>query len=359
MTDFTAIRHDLHNHPGISGHEHYAHDLIVHQLQECHPDQLFTHVGGYGVIAVWGNNPSLPTTAIRGDIDALPIGHRCGHDGHTTILLQLAEWIGNHLPQATGNIILIFQPEEETGTGSQKILDSGILQRYNIKTIYGFHNLPGFPLGTVVLNYHTFAAASTGIIYRLTGRNTHASTPEKGINPGLAVAETIQAFSRFNNPGSNSPDHFRQTTLICVQLGQEAFGTSAGQADIMFTLRAFTNNTMQQLLAEANSTIAQIADRHHLQLSQTLREPFLATENHSAIVEHIENHCQSRLMHVLTPFRWSEDFANYLQVFPGAMFGIGSGKKQPELHHPDYNFPDALILPAAQTLLHLLNNPIP
>ena len=31
--------------------------------------------------------------AVRGDIDALPIGHRCGHDGHTTILLQLAEQI--------------------------------------------------------------------------------------------------------------------------------------------------------------------------------------------------------------------------------------------------------------------------
>lgn len=357
MTDYTSIRQELHSHPGISGDEHYAHDLIVHQLASCHPDQVFTHVGGFGVVAVWGNEQSHPTVAIRGDIDALPIGHRCGHDGHTAVLLQLAEWIGDRkisLPDRK-NVILVFQPEEETGTGSQKILDAGILQQYNIKAVFGFHNLPGFPLGTAVLNYHTFAAASTGVIYRLTGRNTHASTPEKGINPGLAVAEIIQAFNRLNSPANAPTDRFRQSTLICVNLGEEVFGTSAGDADIMFTLRAYTNSTMQQLLSEANTIVSQIAASHHLQVSQTLRDPFLATENNSSMVEFIEEHCNCPVRHVLTPFRWSEDFANYLQVFPGAMFGIGSGEKQPELHHPDYDFPDALIQPAAQVLLNLLS----
>ena len=290
MTDFASIRQDLHCHPGISGDEHYAHDLIVRQLNACHPDAVFTHVGGFGVVAIWGTEPSRPTIAVRGDIDALPIGHRCGHDGHTTILLQLAEQISDKYPQTFNgiNIILVFQPEEETGTGSQKIIDAGILQQYNIKAIYGFHNLPGFPLGTVVLNYHTFAAASTGVIYR--------------------------------------------------------------------TLRAFTNSSMQQLLAEANDIVNQTAARHHLQVAQTLRDPFLATENNSTLVEFVEQHCTCRQRHVLTPFRWSEDFANYLQLFPGAMFGIGSGEKQPELHHPDYNFPDALIKPAADILMNIISH---
>ncbi len=357
MTDFASIRQDLHCHPGISGDEHYAHDLIVRQLNACHPDAVFTHVGGFGVVAIWGKEPSRPTIAVRGDIDALPIGHRCGHDGHTTILLQLAEQISDKYPQSFYgiNIILVFQPEEETGTGSQKIIDAGILQQYNIKAIYGFHNLPGFPLGTVVLNYHTFAAASTGVIYRLTGRNTHASTPEKGLNPGLAVAEIIQSFNRLNSTDTDT-DHFKQSTLICVRLGEEAFGTSAGQADIMFTLRAFTNSSMQQLLAEANDIVNQTAARHHLQVAQTLRDPFLATENNSTLVEFVEQHCTCRQRHVLTPFRWSEDFANYLQLFPGAMFGIGSGEKQPELHHPDYNFPDALIKPAADILMNIISH---
>ena len=348
------IRHELHSHPGISGDEHFAHDLIVRELEACHPDKVHTHVGGFGVIAVWGKVSSRPTFAVRGDIDALPIGHCCGHDGHTAILLQLARQIAQAELPNDRNYILVFQPEEETGMGAQKILDAGILQQYNIRAIFGLHNLPGYPLGTVVLNRRTFAAASTGVVYRLTGRNTHASTPEKGINPGLAVAEIIEQFARLNSGDTNSLDKFRQSTLICVHLGDEAFGTSAGYAEVMFTLRAFTNEAMEHLLATANDIVASAASRHRLSHNASLCEPFLATENRSSWVEYIEENCGCRSQYTLTPFRWSEDFANYLQAFPGAMFGIGSGEKHVELHHPDYDFPDALIAPAAQVFFNLI-----
>ena len=53
------------------------------------------------------------------------------------------------------------------------------------------------------------------------------------------------------------------------------------------------------------------------------------------------------------PFRWSEDFGAYLLHFPGAMFGFGAGESHPELHHPDYEFPDDIIEPAARLFLRL------
>ncbi len=352
----TEIRHDLHAHPGLSGDEHYAHDLVVRQLALYRPDTVYTHVGGYGVVAVWGKEPSHPTIAIRGDIDALPIGHRCGHDGHTTILLQLAEYIAQRGIPTGRNVMLIFQPEEETGLGAQKIIDANILQQYNIRAIYGLHNLPGFHLGTVVLNRHTFAAASTGIVFRLMGRETHASTPEKGINPGIAVAEIIQQVGRMNSQPNATNDTFRQATLICIHLGEEAFGTSAGNAEIMFTLRAFTNDCMEHFLSDAIATVSTIAAHHHLQMQHALVEPFRATENNSLNVEHIEEVCGCRSQYVLTPFRWSEDFANYLLHYPGAMFGIGAGEKHAELHHPDYDFPDELIPLAAQVFYNIIND---
>ena len=37
----------------------------------------------------------------------------------------------------------------------------------------------------------------------------------------------------------------------------------------------------------------------------------------------------------------------------GFMFGIGAGETVPELHHPDYDFPDDLIEPAAQLFFRL------
>ena len=102
MIDYKEIRRTLHEHPQTAGNEQFAHDMIVKHLQGLHPTKVYTNVGGYGVIAVWETkdssnqaikHSSIPTIAFRADTDALPIGHRCGHDGHTTILLRLAELI--------------------------------------------------------------------------------------------------------------------------------------------------------------------------------------------------------------------------------------------------------------------------
>ena len=385
MIDYKEIRHQLHEHPQTAGNEQFAHDMIVRHLQGLHPDKVYTNVGGYGVIAVWEaqntstqplSHSATPTIAFRADTDALPIGHRCGHDGHTTILLRLAELIDEvfsaqcsvcsdatrdgdsqlntkHSTLNTDkNILLLWQPAEETGTGSQAILESGILQQYNIVRFYGLHNLPGYPLGTVVLCPRTFAAASTGVVYHLDGRETHASTPELGINPGMAIAEIINRFNGFNGRDGE----FRQSTLICVHIGQPAFGTSAGHGEVMFTLRAFSNDEMERLIHDANSAVDEIAARHKLTVSRTLVEPFRATENNGDCVEAIEKAAENvplRVRYQMEPNRWSEDFAEYLLRYKGAMFGIGSGEHQPELHHPDYDFPDALVEPAARLFFRL------
>ena len=363
MTDYISLRRALHEHPQTAGNEQFAHDTIVRHLQGLHPTKVYTNVGGYGVVAVWESCDShihtsphsrIPTVAFRADIDALPIGHRCGHDGHTTILLRLAELVDKQFSTLHSplSVLLLWQPAEETGTGSRAVLDTGILQQYDIRAIYGLHNLPGYPLGTVVLCPHTFAAASTGVVYHLDGRETHASTPELGVNPGLAVAEIINRFNGFNGHDGE----FRQSTLICVRIGQPAFGTSAGHAEVMFTLRAFTNDAMERLLSDANAAVDQIAARHGLTVTRSLVEPFRATENTPACVKAIEKAAHDMPLNVVykdIPNRWSEDFAEYLLEFPGAMFGIGSGEHQPELHHPDYDFPDALIEPAAWLFFRL------
>ncbi len=352
MTDYKTIRQSLHSHPQTAGDEQFAHDTIIAQLQSLHPDHVYTHVGGWGVVAVWGSDPNAPTIAFRADTDALPIGHRCGHDGHTTILLRLAELIDERFSTShpRSSILLLWQPAEETGEGARAVLESGILQQYNIVRFYALHNLPGYPMGEVVICERTFAAASSGVVYHLDGRETHASTPELGINPGLAVGEIIHRFSEYNHHDQSDLQRFRQATLICVQLGAPAFGTSAGHADIMFTLRAFTNSGMEQMLSAANATVDEIARRHGLTVGRMLREPFRATENDPGCVDEVKATLASHGVSYTvkeSPFRWSEDFAEYLTLYRGMMLGIGSGEHQPELHHPDYEFPDALIEPAA------------
>ena len=351
-----SIRRQLFEHPGVSGSEVYAHDLIVKELSALHPAALYDHVGGFGVVACFGTNLKTPSVAFRADIDALPYGHRCGHDGHTAILIDFARHISK-LQFIDRQVVLIFQPEEETGKGAAKIVSSGILQKHNVGAVFGLHNLPGFPLGTVVLNSHTFAAASSGVIYTFQGRSTHASTPEKGLNPGLAIANTILRLSRLNT----DPDDvvgFRQSTLICCRIGEEAFGTSAGRGDVMFTFRANSNEVMDSLMNEADSIVLEEANNAGLQVQKSIREPFHATENNPDIVRKLENILKPEydVCYAKHPFRWSEDFAEYLLSFPGAFFGIGSGVDHHELHHPDYEFPDNLIPLASHCFELILEN---
>lgn len=362
MTDYGEIRRQLHEHPQTAGCEQYAHDLIVKHLQGLHPDKMYTHVGGYGVIAVWGGDEEGRAVVFRADTDALPIGHRCGHDGHTTILMRLAELVDSRPAGDRRTVILIWQPAEETGQGARAVMESGILERYDIEAIYGMHNIPGYELGQVVVCDDTFAAASTGVVFSLTGRETHASTPEMGQNPGLAVAEMVQAFDRLNvglqealcdGAGQVALGTFRQSTLICVRLGEPAFGTSAGRAEVMVTLRAFTNSAMESLLADADLTARNIAAKYGLGLERALVEPFRATENDAACVATVRKAAADVSLEVCDramPMRWSEDFAEYLTKYRGAMFGMGSGTGQHELHHPDYDFPDGLVEPAARLM---------
>lgn len=349
---YINLRHQLHLHPGVSGEEQYAHDVVVAELQKFNPDCLYKNIGGYGVVALWENTAhqsDAPTLAFRADIDALPSGHRCGHDGHTAIMLRFAEIVAS--TERKNNVMLILQPEEETGKGAKKIVQSGLMQKHNVRAVFGLHNIPGFEEGTIVLNRATFAAASCGVHYTLIGRQTHASTPEKGLNPGLAVAEIIKQFDGLNK-GSG-----RQSTLVCCRVGEESFGTSAGKGEVMFTLRTRTNNAMSELTADADRIAVGAAEKYGLELEKRVREPFRATENTPQMVEQLEHIFEGQNIVIQkTPFRWSEDFAEYLAVFPGAFFGLGSGENQPELHHPDYNFPDEIIEKGAKCFELIMNN---
>lgn len=374
LEDIIAFRRQLHACPELSGQEKNTHDALVRYLEKLHPTRLYTQVGGYGLIAVFGSENGL-AVAFRADTDALPIqertplayastrkgvSHKCGHDGHAAVLLHLAEKISERLQNGEKlpyTVLLVFQAAEETGEGSARILSAGILQKYRILAFYGMHNLPGYPLGRLVFRQGTFAAASIGVVLHFQGRQTHAAFPELGVNPGLAVADTLKQVCALNTDPAWTDGRFRQATLICVRIGQEAFGTSAGEAELMFTLRAYTNAAMEKLKSEVVSKAESEAARHGLRLSVEWREAFHATENHTEAVDFLKCTAEKNgfpYEKAATPFRWSEDFADYLMNFSGAFFGMGSGENCPELHHPDYDFPDDIIERAASFMEKLL-----
>lgn len=328
--------------------------MIIKKLQIYHPDILTSDIkDGHGVIAIFKGKKQGKNIAFRTDIDALPSGHRCGHDGHTAILLQFAEYIVSGNRPETGSIILIFQPEEETGNGAKKILQSKVLQNLHVDYIFGLHNLPGYHLGNILFKYGTFAAASTGFIAKLEGKQAHAAYPENGINPAKAVADFILALDSFKN---DDISNFKQITVIHVNIGEIAFGTAAGDANVMLTLRSFTNKGMSELINNVTSELQQLANKYSLKVSYDFQDKFNALENDDVCVDIVKAAAKELNMTTESlpePMRWSEDFADYCLKWHGGFFGIGSGENCKPLHNPEYNFPDELIDIGAKMFLKI------
>ncbi|MFP4546573.1 MAG: M20/M25/M40 family metallo-hydrolase, partial [Fidelibacterota bacterium] len=261
------------------------------------------------------------------------------------IMLGFAEQVNQVRDQLKNRIVLLFQPAEETAQGAKAVLQDQRFSGIEPDFIFGLHNLPGFERHSVILRENIFASASVGMIFRFTGATSHAAHPENGKNPALAIAQMIQSlyaipqqFTAFNNANL--------ITIIQVKVGEQAFGTSAGDGMVAATFRSHTNKDLQIMKDRAFKTATNLAATFDLEIEVEEMEEFSATKNHEqafSIVEKAANKTGLTIVKVPNPFPWSEDFGFFTEKYKGCFFGLGSGKNHPQLHNHNYDFPDELI----------------
>ncbi len=362
------FRQALHQAPELSGKEKQTALKIEDFLKEYPASRILRFPNTESLAFIYDSGKAGPTILFRADVDALPVkelldkpyisrksgvSHKCGHDGHTAILSGLACSIYKN-PPVKGKAILLFQAEEETGEGAKKIVHNSAFKNLQVDMAFALHNLPGFPSGNVVVKEQGFAAASTGMSIKLTGKPTHAAYPEDGINPAPAVS----ALLRFANkaPEMNSFEDFVLATVIHVQLGDKAFGTAASQAEVSFTLRAFNNKDLAHLIKSIQDIADKLSRKDGLGMEISFTEEFPATINSTECVQHIVKAAidsELKIEHIEKGFRWSEDFGHFTSQFKSALFGLGSGKDQPQLHNEHYDFPDVIIEPGVNIFYHI------
>ncbi len=347
------LRRALHRHPELSWKEERTAERLEAALRSIGIDDI-RRVAGTGIVArVPGTDRVAPVTAIRGDIDALPIQeatalpyaseipgvmHACGHDVHATWAVGAAMLLSRE--PARGDVLIILQPAEEVGNGAPAILASGALD--GVQAIFGGHVDRRFPVGQVVAQAGPLAAAADSFSIEVLGKGAHGARPHEGIDPIVAAAAIVGALqtivSRRLDPGAAAI-----VTVGSIH-GGSAPNVIPERVLLTGTLRAMLPEVRSALHTELNSVSASIAAAHGASAKVTIERgppPIVNPEREA-------QWARSAAERVLgagsvVPFgvtnMGGEDFACYLEQIGGCFLRIGArepGGEPAPAHSPGF-----------------------
>lgn len=400
-------RKERHQAPETAGNEADTADAFAAWVRDCGATSVLTGLGGHGVLACFDSGQAGPNWLFRAELDALPIpegpdakerphrsqregaAHLCGHDGHLSILAGLGRLLQN-TPPAKGRVFLLAQPAEETGQGARAVMTdpqwpfqatrtTAVAAAAGLKAPDGeqgdhasksdapfgtldaciaIHNLPELPLGHVWCREDSATAAVCSLAMHWKGYTAHAAEPENGRNPAFAVQAALQEAACMEQRDPEQSDFLLAVPVqakLAVdpeRFAEPAYGTAAGSAALHLTFRAWTQKRLEAAMDAFEAEAEEQAEQHELALDMQRVEAFAACRNAPALVRRVTEAAIALDMSLLDarrPFRWGEDFGLFTQAQDGVLIGLGAGETCPPLHHPEYDFPDAL-MPVALAL---------
>lgn len=360
------IRRHIHRHPELSGEEVQTTADIREWLEAADIRILNFPDLATGVIAEIGTGDSL--VALRADIDALPVQeetglpfaseiagkmHACGHDFHTASLLGAAYLLKEQEHHLQGRVRLIFQPAEEKAKGAQQVIASGALE--GVQAIFGLHNKPDLPVGTVGIREGALMAAADGFIVEVTGVGTHAAVPEAGIDPIVVSAHIVTALQSIvsRNVGS------QQGAVISVtQLNSgHVWNVIPDLAVLQGTIRTFDEQVRKHVLSRFEQVVEGVGTAFGT--SATVKwlagpPPVLNDGQWTGVAKLAAEQSQLQVVEpAVSPA--SEDFSFYQKEVPGVFIFVGTSGPQ-EWHHPSFDVDERALSGTATFLANTARN---
>lgn len=332
------LRRSIHREPELAFQEERTAEKLEGALRQLGVSDV-RRVAGTAVIArIRGTDRDAPVTAIRGDIDALPIAeetglpfasqrqgvmHACGHDVHATWAVGAAALLVDK--PARGDTVVVLQPAEEIGRGAAAVLGSGALD--GVAAIFGGHVDRRFELGQVVADSGPLAASADTFEIELIGQGAHAARPHEARDPIVAAASLIMAIqtivARRLNPA----------TPGVVTVGRISAGNAPNvipdRASLSGTIRAVDPASRRLMLDELLRLAESIAAAHGVSANVSIPEgtpPLVNPEDATAWGREAVSRVLGEA--ALVPLGFlnlaGEDFAYYLERIPGCFLRIGA-----------------------------------
>lgn len=370
ITDLTAQvmedRRHFHRYPELSWQEFETAKYIKKRLSKLNIELLdypLPHVVGY----IKGTNGSK-TIALRADMDALPVqeegdkpylskhsgvSHACGHDGHMAVLLGVAAWISENRENISPNIVLLFQPSEETEpSGAADLVKKGALD--GVDAVYGLHLWQGLEKGKIGLAHGPMMASSDEFEITIEGSGGHGSTPHTTVDPIYISSHIIQALQAIVSRNTD-PNETKVISVGSIEAGK-TFNIIPDTVTMKGTVRAFsleTNNYIEKRIREITEGICKTFHAKGMVEYIKGTPPLI---NHTEESRRVESAVQKAfgndVFEEMKPIMGAEDFANYLLHKPGAFafVGMGGEKSQYPHHHARFDI-DEDALPVAMKLM--------
>lgn len=361
MQDYLiAIRHDLHENPELCFEEHRTSAIVAHELNRL-GFTVTTGLAGTGVVGSLTAGQGNRAIAIRADMDALPIPettglpyasrapgkmHACGHDGHTTMLLGLARYLAE-TKAFSGTVHLIFQPAEEDISGARRMIDEGLFKRFPVDQVFALHNMPGTPLGQVILRPGAITAAVDIINISVKGIAGHGALPHLAADPIVASAAMVMALQTAISRNNDALDP-AVLTVGSINGGQLATAipeTVTMKCGLRTTAKQSREILLKRITEIIHGTASTFGCTADIDYGDCIVYPVgMNDAAATTLVRDVAIAAGQKPTDIdlRGPIMFSEDFAFMLEEVPGCFFGFGNGPSK-SLHDPGYDFNDGLL----------------
>ena len=345
------LRRHIHAHPELSGLENQTAILISGYLKKIGWN-VTESVGRTGVIADFGPIDK-GIIGFRVDMDALPIleetqlsfsskvdgvMHACGHDLHISIGLGVAKILGD-LNLNFGTRI-IFQPAEEIASGARWMIKDGATK--GLTHIMGVHVYPDLSVGTVGVKEGSFTAAAGELKVEIIGKSGHGARPHEGIDAIWAASKVISGIQELI---TRQLDPLDPVVITFGKInGGSAFNVLAERVNLVGTVRCTNLKLFRNIGNWLSENISSLASSCGAEAKVIFREITPPVNNNFQINRIFRDSAikvlgQGNVIELQKPSLGAEDFAEFLNEIPGAMFrlGVSGSKGCAPLHSSKFN----------------------
>jgi amidohydrolase len=335
-----ADRRTIHQQPELAYKEEKTAALVADRLRDLGLE-VRTGVGGTGVVGVLTGGQPGKTVLLRADMDALPIleknetvycsqnsgvMHACGHDGHTAMLLGVAQIFAARREELAGNVKFMFQPAEEGGFGALRMLEQGLLETEpEVDGAFALHVDSGRYTGQIALLAGPSMAAADRFTITVKGEGGHASRPHQTVDPIVVACHIVTALQTIVSREVAPQDQ------AVVTIGRIESGTASNvipdTATIAGTVRTYSPTLREQIQQRLTALAAGVATAMRAEAETDYRRGYPPLVNHASGVETVRGAVHEMLGPDAAVAKemtmGAEDFAYVLEKVPGAMFYLG------------------------------------